>query len=141
MGMRIMPAGKGGPTMSGQTTAHRGRTARETVPEKDKKPSASRSAPASPAASKPARRSGAKETKTSSQPKISILIVDDHPVFRGGLRGLLELDDEIQVVGEAQDGQQALDMARELTPQVILMDVNLPIVNGLQATRELTAER
>lgn len=67
--------------------------------------------------------------------------MDDHPVFRGGLRGLLELEDSIQVVGEAQDGQQALDMARALRPQVILMDINLPIVNGMQATRELTAER
>lgn len=67
--------------------------------------------------------------------------MDDHPVFRGGLRGLLELDDEIQVIGEAQDGQQALEMARSLKPQVILMDVNLPVVNGLQATRQLTAER
>ncbi len=74
-------------------------------------------------------------------PKISTLIVDDHPLFRSGLRGLLELDDSIQVIGEAQDGKQALDMARTLKPQVILMDVNLPLVNGLQATRELTAER
>ncbi len=67
--------------------------------------------------------------------------MDDHPVFRGGLRGLLDLDDTVEVVGEAQDGQQALDMARTLQPQVILMDVNLPHVNGLQATRILTAER
>lgn len=67
--------------------------------------------------------------------------MDDHPVFRGGLRGLLELDDEIQVVGEAQDGHQALEMARALKPQVVLMDVNLPLMNGLQATRELTADR
>lgn len=73
--------------------------------------------------------------------KISVLIVDDHPVFRGGLRGVLELEDSIQVVGEAEDGQQALDQARALQPQVILMDINLPLVNGMQATRELTAER
>jgi len=67
--------------------------------------------------------------------------VDDHPVFRGGLRALLELDDTIQVLGEAQDGPQALEMARALKPQVILMDVNLPVMNGLQATRELTGDR
>jgi DNA-binding NarL/FixJ family response regulator len=67
--------------------------------------------------------------------------VDDHPLFRSGLRAVLELDDSIQVVGEAQDGQQALEMARRLEPQVILMDVNLPLMNGLQATRELTAQR
>lgn len=73
--------------------------------------------------------------------KISVLIVDDHPLFRSGLRGLLELDDSVEVVGEAQDGTQALALARALKPQVILMDVNLPQVNGLQATRELTTER
>lgn len=67
--------------------------------------------------------------------------MDDHPVFRGGLRGVLELEDSLEIVGEAQDGQQALDMARQLRPQVILMDINLPYVNGMQATRELTGER
>lgn len=67
--------------------------------------------------------------------------MDDHPVFRGGLRALLELDDAIQVLGEAQDGPQALELARALKPQVILMDVNLPVMNGLQATRELMGER
>lgn len=70
-----------------------------------------------------------------------MLIVDDHPVFRGGLRHVLELEDDLKVVGEARDGQEAIEMAHELLPQVILMDVNLPIINGLQATRQLTAER
>lgn len=69
------------------------------------------------------------------------MIVDDHPLFRGGLRSALELDDSVEVIGEAEDGQQALEMARSFRPQVILMDVNLPVKNGLQATRELTAER
>ena len=71
-----------------------------------------------------------------ASPKISVMIVDDHPVFRGGLKSLLELEDSLNVIGEAQDGQQALDMARELQPQVILMDVNLPKVNGLQVTMD-----
>lgn len=92
--------------------------------------------------SKPtARKSTVPAEKEKPGRRVSVLIVDDHPVFRGGLRGLLELDETIQVVGEAQDGQEALTMARTLKPQVILMDVNLPLVNGLQATRELTAER
>lgn len=69
-----------------------------------------------------------------------MLIVDDHPLFRSGLRSVLELDESINVVGEAQDGQQAIQLAQALSPQVILMDVNLPIMNGLQATRELTAQ-
>ncbi len=69
------------------------------------------------------------------------MIVDDHPLFRAGLRRVLELEENISVVGEADDGKAALEMARELNPQVILMDVNLPQMNGLQATRELTAQR
>lgn len=54
---------------------------------------------------------------------------------------MLELDDSIQVVGEAENGAEAIEQARVLAPQVILMDVNLPIINGLQATRELTAQK
>lgn len=54
---------------------------------------------------------------------------------------MLELDESIEVVGEAADGQQALEMAQALHPQVILMDVNLPHLNGLQATRELISQR
>ena len=54
---------------------------------------------------------------------------------------MLELEDSLEIVGEAQDGQEALDKGRELLPQVILMDINLPLVNGMQVTRELTAER
>jgi RNA polymerase sigma factor (sigma-70 family) len=97
------------------------------------------------AAAKPKRAPRKKaKSKLGSRPapgsKISVLIVDDHPVFRGGLRGLLELEESVQVVGEAQDGQQAVDIARDLNPQVVLMDINLPRMNGMQATREITAE-
>lgn len=77
--------------------------------------------------------------KKSTEPQINMMIVDDHPLFRAGLRRVLELESDLQIVGEAINGQQALDMAHELTPQVILMDINLPILNGLQVTRELTA--
>lgn len=88
-----------------------------------------------------------KKTTVSQQPKkpaeskISVMIVDDHPLFRAGLRRVIEMELDLQVIGEAVDGKQALDMAHELTPQVILMDINLPILNGLQVTRELTASR
>src|SRR5438105_1958706 len=117
MGMQRMLPSKGGLTMSGQTTANRGRSARETTtPVKDKKATASRTAaPASQPATKSTKRAkDAEGAKGEAQSKISILIVDDHPVFRGGLRGLLELDDAIQVIGEAQDGLEALEMARAL---------------------------
>lgn len=91
--------------------------------------------------SKAGRRKPVPEKAAPPVPKISVLIVDDHPLFRSGLRGMLELDDSIQVMGEAADGQQALEMAQALHPQVILMDVNLPHLNGLQATRELISQR
>lgn len=78
-------------------------------------------------------------TKKTAEPKISTMIVDDHPLFRAGLRRVLEMEPDLHIIGEAVNGQQALDMAHELTPQVILMDINLPILNGLQVTRELTA--
>lgn len=78
-------------------------------------------------------------SKKSTEPKISVMIVDDHPLFRAGLRRVVELEAKLQIIGEAVNGQEALDLAHELAPQVILMDINLPILNGLQVTRELTA--
>lgn len=79
--------------------------------------------------------------KKIAPPKIRVMIVDDHPLFRAGLRRVLELEKDLAIVGEAANGQEALEQARALQPQVILMDVNLPNMNGLQATRELTAAR
>lgn len=72
--------------------------------------------------------------------EISLLIVDDHPVFRGGLIDVMDLDAEINVVGEAADGEVAIEMTQELEPDVILMDINLPTINGLQVTRKIKAQ-
>jgi DNA-binding NarL/FixJ family response regulator len=69
--------------------------------------------------------------------EINIMIVDDHPVFRQGLRDLVETDPNLQVVGEAADGETALSMATSLQPDVVLMDINLPTMNGLQVTRQM----
>jgi DNA-binding NarL/FixJ family response regulator len=68
---------------------------------------------------------------------IGVLIVDDHAVVREGLRAFLELQEDIEVVGEAADGAEALQRARELRPQVILMDLVMPGLDGVAAMREL----
>lgn len=75
------------------------------------------------------------------QPKISVLIVDDHPLFRDGLSKTIELEDDIKVVGQCDDGYEALRTANLLQPDVVLLDVNLPSMNGLQVTRQLKADR
>ncbi len=69
-----------------------------------------------------------------------LLIVDDHPVFRQGLRDVLETDPRMKVIGEAADGEVAIEMAYEVNPEVILMDINLPTINGLQVTRKIKAQ-
>jgi DNA-binding NarL/FixJ family response regulator len=72
---------------------------------------------------------------------IDIIIVDDHPLFREGVRNVIEAEEDLTVVGEAVSGDQGLDVARELTPHVALIDINLPVVNGIQVTRQIVAER
>jgi DNA-binding NarL/FixJ family response regulator len=69
--------------------------------------------------------------------KISIMIVDDHPFFRQGLRRVLEEERDLEVMVEASDGEEALRLARKIVPDVILMDISLPSMNGLEVTREL----
>lgn len=75
------------------------------------------------------------------KPKINVLIVDDHPLFREGLQKALSLEDDIHVVGFSVDGQQAIRMTNQLAPHVVLLDVNLPSINGLQVARHLKNER
>jgi DNA-binding NarL/FixJ family response regulator len=69
--------------------------------------------------------------------KITVLLVDDHSLVRRGFRRILEDEPDMEVVGEAGDGENAIQLARELTPQVVVMDCALPGMNGLQATREI----
>lgn len=72
--------------------------------------------------------------------KISVLVVDDHPLFRQGLRDLLRSEQDIEVVGEGANGQEALELARKLKPDAIILDINMPGINGLQVTRQLRSE-
>lgn len=73
--------------------------------------------------------------------KIRILLADDHEVVRDGLRLLIDGQRDMRVVGEASNGKEALQQARELTPDVVVMDLSMPELNGLQATERLKAER
>lgn len=68
---------------------------------------------------------------------IKVLIVDDEHLVRGGIRMILDAQPDIEVVGEAQDGAQAVSSARALSPDVILLDVQMPVMNGLDAAREI----
>ncbi|MFQ5747704.1 MAG: response regulator [Gemmatimonadota bacterium] len=69
----------------------------------------------------------------------TVLIADDHAMFRSGLKALLELEPSIEVVGEAATGDEAVDAARALTPDVIVMDLSMPGSDGLEATRRIVA--
>jgi DNA-binding NarL/FixJ family response regulator len=71
--------------------------------------------------------------------KITVLIADDHAIVRQGFCALLETDDDFAVVGEARTGQEAVAMAGRLQPDVVLMDIGMPVLNGLEATRQILA--
>jgi DNA-binding NarL/FixJ family response regulator len=72
--------------------------------------------------------------------KIRVLLADDHALFRRGLASLLAHREDLEVVGEAATGEEAIERARDLMPDVILMDVRMPGINGLEATRRLNEE-
>lgn len=72
--------------------------------------------------------------------KISVLVVDDHPMFREGVVSVLESEDDMEAVGEAQDGAQAVEMFKQLRPDVVLMDLQMPGLDGVQAISAIRKE-
>ena len=71
---------------------------------------------------------------------IKVLLVDDHALIREGLRSLLEKQPDVQVVGEAEDGRKAKELVAELSPDIVIMDVTMPRLSGIEATRQITGE-
>jgi DNA-binding NarL/FixJ family response regulator len=69
--------------------------------------------------------------------RITVLLAEDHTIVREGFRKMLELDTDLEVVGEAQEGRQAVALAKKLRPAVVLMDIAMPRLNGLEATRQV----
>ena len=69
--------------------------------------------------------------------RITVLLVEDHGIVREGLHKLLELEDDLEVVGEAENGRQALVMVKKLRPAVVVMDITMPTLNGLEAIRQI----
>jgi DNA-binding NarL/FixJ family response regulator len=69
--------------------------------------------------------------------RITVLLAEDHMIVREGLRKMLELERDLEVVGEAQTGRQAVELVKKLRPAVVLMDIAMPLLNGLEATRQL----
>lgn len=70
--------------------------------------------------------------------KIRIVLADDHTVVRQGLRALLAAEEDIEIVGEAENGRQALQLVKKLLPDVVVMDIAMPVLNGIEATRQIT---
>jgi NarL family two-component system response regulator LiaR len=72
--------------------------------------------------------------------KTRVLVVDDHTIMREGICALLKLASDIEVVGEAANGREALDMAKQLMPDIVVMDISMPVMDGREATRRLTKD-
>lgn len=71
---------------------------------------------------------------------IRVLLADDHTVFRQGLKSLLAYEEDLKVVSEAANGKEAIDFTKQLHPDVVIMDINMPILNGLEATKQIKQE-
>ena len=82
-----------------------------------------------------------RHSHTKKKNKTTILIADDHPLFRRSVRAVLENESDFEIVGEASDGVEAVRLADEVQPDVVLMDITMPELDGLEATRQIKAKR
>lgn len=101
-------------------------------------------APAGPDAAPTVSATGGDEAASGSDvaaaAATTIVLVDDHAILRAGMRLLLEQEDDVTVMGEAADGQQAIDLVRKLAPDVVVMDISMPTLNGIDAARQILAQ-
>jgi YesN/AraC family two-component response regulator len=82
---------------------------------------------------------GAGVTKSSDSERLRVMIVDDHALFRRGLEMVLGEEEDLELIGEASDGQEAVEKAQDLMPDVVLMDVRMPRRSGIEATCSRTS--
>jgi DNA-binding NarL/FixJ family response regulator len=71
--------------------------------------------------------------------KITVLLADDHPIVRRGIAAILAGEDDFEVVGEAENGAQAVALAEQVHPRVVIMDIAMPVMNGIEATRQIVS--
>lgn len=71
--------------------------------------------------------------------RIKVLLVDDHAIIREGLRSLLDKQPKMEVIADTDDGRKALDLVRELLPNIVIMDISMPGLNGIEATHQIVA--
>ena len=72
---------------------------------------------------------------------IKVMIADDHALLRQGIKKVLELEDDIKVIGETADGEETIYLANELTPDILLLDINMPLINGLEVTKRICEQK
>ena len=128
-----------GGRMEVQSASGRGSRFRLLAPLQKPAPSNAAPKPPLPAPRAKARPSAARIARRISQSLIRVVLADDHKVMRDGLAALLAHQSEIEVVGVASDGKDAIKQARKLQPDLVVMDINMPRMDGIQATREITA--